>query len=835
MTEERIIPKLKFKGQWRSYQKRVLSELEVHLDDRKLNVVAAPGAGKTILGIEVLLKLKNPVFILAPTIIIKNQWKQRIIDNFLPSGENTEAISTDIKNISEITVSTYQGLHSIYKTPEDKEKFLSDLRENGVNTLILDEAHHLRTEWWATLTALVKEMDNENFKIVSLTGTPPYDVSPAEWQNYNTLCGNVDAEISIPELVKSGDLCPHQDLVCFSDLTEGEQQIVCNFEQNRINCLNYIKDSPEFFSLIQTSDFINNPDAAEEIYKDTDFTISLISYLINQDKLNIDAGILSDFLGFGKGQIPEFDVLQAQTLVNGIIGKFSALFPDSIGLKNKLKEYRLLNLNRVDLTGETDLKKLFIKSQNKLNSILEITKLENSLLQQNLREVVLLDYIGKDAEEGLNVVSVFEKLSCLNLPCSILTGSLVTIPKSAKDELYKILESENIDKTKVTTSDYDENNLKVEANGAIDVVSILTKLFAKGQMNVLIGTAALLGEGWDSPAVNTLIIGSIAGSFMLSNQMRGRALRIDKNNPQKTSDIWHLVSLSDIDSPDLLTIQKRFRTFEGINYFEDKIQNGFERLGISLNTSLEKLNEKMFDYSKERNQLKTKWGKVFEGSVITQGKMAPMVYDVLESGRTQKAVIIENSVCNSLINKICLSRKHQKLNFAEKQFLKLCHAMKLIDDNYEEIIDENYVSYRHETLLIGVAAALLDVFCALSVIKTDRYRIKFSLNTSYDSDFYLTLWGCSNYERNLFIKSFRDIFNVNERNRYILKHKNKYYGVPECISGNKKSAEVFAQRIEYVLGYTDLIYTRTPAGRKELLLAELSKNDVKIKQSRVWI
>ena len=66
-----IIEKLNFKGKWKIYQKRVLDELNSHLDDSKLNVVAAPGVGKTTLGIEVLLRLKNSAFILAPTITIK--------------------------------------------------------------------------------------------------------------------------------------------------------------------------------------------------------------------------------------------------------------------------------------------------------------------------------------------------------------------------------------------------------------------------------------------------------------------------------------------------------------------------------------------------------------------------------------------------------------------------------------------------------------------------------------------------------------------------------------------------------------------------------------------
>ena len=81
-TKTSLLQELKFKGIWRSYQQRVLNELDYHLDDNKLNIVAAPGAGKTILGIEVLRRLNNPVFILAPTITIRNQWKQRIIDNF---------------------------------------------------------------------------------------------------------------------------------------------------------------------------------------------------------------------------------------------------------------------------------------------------------------------------------------------------------------------------------------------------------------------------------------------------------------------------------------------------------------------------------------------------------------------------------------------------------------------------------------------------------------------------------------------------------------------------------------------------------------------------------
>ena len=56
-------------------------------------------------------------------------------------------------------------------------------------------------------------------------------------------------------------------------------------------------------------------------------------------------------------------------------------------------------------------------------------------------------------------------------------------------------------------------------------VRAITALFENGDLNLLVGTAALLGEGWDAPPLNSLVLASYVGSYMLSNQMRGRAIR----------------------------------------------------------------------------------------------------------------------------------------------------------------------------------------------------------------------------------------------------------------------------------------------------------------------
>lgn len=86
--------------------------------------------------------------------------------------------------------------------------------------------------------------------------------------------------------------------------------------------------------------------------------------------------------------------------------------------------------------------------------------------------------------------------------------------------------------------------MKVEIEGASkERVALLTEMFEKGFINILIGTKSLLGEGWDSPCINSLILASFVGSFMLSNQMRGRAIRVDRNNSHKVLNIWHLVTV----------------------------------------------------------------------------------------------------------------------------------------------------------------------------------------------------------------------------------------------------------------------------------------------------
>jgi superfamily II DNA or RNA helicase len=251
----RFPPDTQFCFPWRPYQARVLAELSEHLDDDRLNVIAPPGSGKTVLGLEVVRRLNQPTLILSPTITIRDQWVDRFVQLFLPALHvKPDWISFDLTHPAFLTVSTYQGLHSLHtggaatSESEDESEVLSEdededdaddeddeddhvqvrrpkskkqsrnpfapLRRAGIQTIVVDEAHHLKNAWWRSLTALRATLKKP--VVVSLTATPPYDVSRAEWSRYKTLCGPVDSQIGVPELLLEKNLCPHQDYVYFS-------------------------------------------------------------------------------------------------------------------------------------------------------------------------------------------------------------------------------------------------------------------------------------------------------------------------------------------------------------------------------------------------------------------------------------------------------------------------------------------------------------------------------------------------------------------------------------------------------------------------------------------
>jgi superfamily II DNA or RNA helicase len=126
--DENALSNLNFKYPLRRYQKEILELIKLKLSrgEQQLHVVAPPGAGKTIIGLQLVSELKYPALIVSPTTTIQAQWAQKL-DLFL--GENTEFESIDIigthehKPLKPITLLTYQVL----STPGGEQEYLEKL------------------------------------------------------------------------------------------------------------------------------------------------------------------------------------------------------------------------------------------------------------------------------------------------------------------------------------------------------------------------------------------------------------------------------------------------------------------------------------------------------------------------------------------------------------------------------------------------------------------------------------------------------------------------------------------------------------------------------------
>ena len=119
--------KVKFKWTFRDYQQAVLDNAKNHLKDKKIHIVAAPGSGKTILGLELIRRLGKPALVMSPSVTIRAQWGERFEQSFLPEGERGEDyISYDPIKPKLITSITYQALHAAFnktklKAEEDED------------------------------------------------------------------------------------------------------------------------------------------------------------------------------------------------------------------------------------------------------------------------------------------------------------------------------------------------------------------------------------------------------------------------------------------------------------------------------------------------------------------------------------------------------------------------------------------------------------------------------------------------------------------------------------------------------------------------------------------
>ena len=863
---------LKFKGRWRKYQKEVLDRFQSYQTDGHVHLVAAPGSGKTTIGIELIARFGNPALVLVPTVTIREQWVDRIQTAFLENEQKiSDLVSQNLKEMKALTIVTYQAFHSAMnqlQSQEDGEEedfvgvdLLANLRAQNVTTLCLDECHHLRNEWWRSLEDFRKQY--EQLQVIALTATPPYDSEPELWERYIKMCGEIDQEITVPELVKEDTLCPHQDFAYICSPTSEEAERLRQFEDAKWQYVNQLLTDTDFQKLITNSKVLRGNISSDILLEDPKYLSAILIYLHSQ-KLEIPRN-LQELLG--TKEVPQLNYAWLETLLQGLLYQTPDWYDDANGFSKKLeadlKARGLVEKRQVSLVKSKVNDQILNQSLGKLSGIADIFLTEYDSLGQELRQLVLADYIRKDFASylgdsqapisQLGVLPYFETLRRsaqehgISVSLAVLSGSVVILPASVKEELIALLPQIHLTFSavgKLNQADYVQVGFPSTAKG---IVAAVTELFQRGRIQVLVGTKSLLGEGWDAPCVNSLILGSFVGSSMLSNQMRGRAIRVWQGHPDKTSNIWHLVAVEPIrilplpgekeeqdlnTNQDLQTLSRRMEHFLGLAYDYDTIETGLDRLAFPKppfkKSQIRAYNERIKALSKDRASLREKW----QSSLIVADKLE-IVNEVAAPKNKIPFLVLVDALKWVRVSLILLALDVLYILFRLRLYkvwwLTLACLLFLTFTVLRYVFFKSpYVRLR----LLGesIRKAMLDsghLSDEHSRVQVDEEKESYALFTY--------LKGGSMRDKELFAQTIGEFFAPVDNQRYLLKAEkapagqSAYFAVPTLFEKRKEDAQKFLDYLTPNIGQYRLVYTRNEAGRKILLEARIkslsNKND----------
>jgi superfamily II DNA or RNA helicase len=574
------------------HQVRALAALDrdVARGDRATYLVVPPGGGKTLIGLEAARRLGRPTVVLCPNTAIQAQWMAQWQASF---GPDVVPATASRELPTPLTVLTYQALCTLGAAgngeeagggprtrlaADEVEGFLSLLHPNGRAliarleaggpwTLVLDECHHLLELWGRLLQAVVGQLDKP--RIVGLTATPPHLMTAEQAVLHRALFGAVDLEVSAPALVREGLLAPYQELAFLTRPSPAEADYIAGsslrFAELRAGLLDPSFASVPFLGWLQARVVERRSAGGAQV--------SWARFEKDEPAL-ADAAVRLHVAGLL--DLPEGARVREQHRHPPTAADWVALIGDytqrcllasedprderALGAIRRALPAVGYRLTRAGVrAGESPVDRVLARSESKARAAIEILAAESAELGSRLRALVLCDFedaggmvpadLAGVLRSGSGTRLVLETLladpQAAALDPVLMTGRHVASGPEGAERLLKWLrEAEpGLELAVAPWGDL------AEITGAAGweprrYVPLITRFHAEGGSRCLIGTRALLGEGWDAPAVNVVIDLTAATTPTSVVQARGRALRLDAGWPGKVADNWSVVCVT---------------------------------------------------------------------------------------------------------------------------------------------------------------------------------------------------------------------------------------------------------------------------------------------------
>lgn len=573
--------------------------------DRSTYLVVPPGGGKTMIGLECARRAGRPTLVLCPNTAIQAQWIEQWHARFAPPEQVRATASRDLP--SPLTVLTYQAVASVDPDGGDGDstvsvaasragrrlsdaellaslhpngqRLLATLKASGPVTLVLDECHHLLEMWGRLLLTIAGELGDP--RVIGLTATPPHLMTTEQAALHRELFGAVDMEVSAPALVRDGHLAPYQELAWFTTPTPAEADYIggqaLRFAELSAGLLDPGFGGVPFLAWLQQR-VVERPaagtgghvswehfareqpalaDAALRLHCDGLLPLPEGAAVREQHRHPPTAedwvALIGDYCKHSLLPGPEAADHEEAARNKAAYEAIKAALP-SIG-------YRLTKTGI--RAAESPVDRVLARSASKATAATEILRAEQAELGDKLRALVLTDFTEAGVTVPATLAGVLDEgaggallvLRTLladpvtaGLDPVLLTGQRVACGKDTATALIRWL-AEVVPGLTAAAGESDPAGV-VTVSGAAGwvprrYVPLVTRFFTEGGTRALVGTRALLGEGWDAPAVNVTVDLTAATTPTSVVQARGRALRRDTGWPEKVADNWAVVCVTD--------------------------------------------------------------------------------------------------------------------------------------------------------------------------------------------------------------------------------------------------------------------------------------------------
>ncbi len=421
---------------------------------------------------------------------------------------------------------------------------------------MLDECHHLLEVWGRLLVEVLALLPEAT--VLGLTATPPATLSPDQAGLVEELFGEVVYAASIPAVVREGHLAPFADLVWLTEPTASEVDWLEDQSLRFAELTTELLD-PEFGSVPFLS-WVDRRFAGEVPFARTAASAPALADAALRLQ-HVGLLRLPDDVPVGEQHRHDPGAEDWALLIDDWYDGCLAGSDDERDERVRAALRRALPAVGYQLTrqgmrrGRTSVDRVLARSEAKSRALLEIVAAEHRVLGDRLAMLVICDHENATATLSADLRGVIEaragsaRLALASLLADPVTRSLSPVlltgrtVAAAPDVLERLRRRLDLDLV-VGPPDGDGIAELRAAPGAVPGwttrvwVPAVTDFFTDGESQVLVGTRALLGEGWDAPRASGLVDLSMASTAGAVVQTRGRTLRLDPRDPAKVAVNW---------------------------------------------------------------------------------------------------------------------------------------------------------------------------------------------------------------------------------------------------------------------------------------------------------